>query len=410
MVIRTALALCLFLAACSSEPLTELLVVSRTDLDVPSELDAIRFVVRDASDRDEKTALRALATSADLPAVFAIVQRTADGDGPLVIEAIGERDGEEVLRRTARVSFVAGRAMTFRLDLLGACMDVDCGDDETCGESGCRAVDVDDSELEEWPPSELDGGRPTPRDGAIDAPITPRDGSTGDASARDGSAGDASSDAAVDSGVDAGPPECVPTDLCDDGVACTVDACTAGSCVHLPSVALCNDAVACTTDTCDETLDCQHETVDAACDDGIACTAETCDATLGCRVTAQHAECAAGSYCDTATDCTAAPTFTAIHGSTFTSRCVSCHKASSPDGQLDLSTRAMAYAELVGVPAVCSGGGTLVIPHDARQSLLWRKVAQVDLCGARMPRTGSPLNAAQILEIERWIEAGALDN
>ncbi len=49
-----------------------------------------------------------------------------------------------------------------------------------------------------------------------------------------------------------------------------------------------------------------------------------------------------------------------------------------------------------------------VIPRDPRTSLLWRKVAGVDLCGARMPRLRTPLLPAQIDAIEQWIAGGAV--
>ncbi len=55
------------------------------------------------------------------------------------------------------------------------------------------------------------------------------------------------SDASVDAGgLDAGPPpECTAAVECDDGVACTVDACLVGRCAHTPQRSLCPEGSAC---------------------------------------------------------------------------------------------------------------------------------------------------------------------
>lgn len=61
----------------------------------------------------------------------------------------------------------------------------------------------------------------------------------------------------------------------------------------------------------------------------------------------------------------------------------------------------------MGVPSRCDGS-VRVIPGDARASLLWRKVARVDLCGDRMPPSGPPTGSGDIAIVERWINAGAI--
>jgi hypothetical protein len=134
----------------------------------------------------------------------------------------------------------------------------------------------------------------------------------------------------TDAGSDGGP-VCPPS--CDDGVACTADACEGGRCVHTPDDALCpgercnptmgcvpiecttdaecddgdrcngtercrpggsptgcvaaerpldcNDGAACTDDACDPVMGCLHARVDARCDDRIACTTDVCTGTAG---------------------------------------------------------------------------------------------------------------------------------
>lgn len=101
------------------------------------------------------------------------------------------------------------------------------------------------------------------------------------------------------------------------------------------------------------------------------------------------------------------PTFTAVYA-IITARCASCHGAS---GGLNMSTRAMAHANLVGVAAAggaCGSSGlTRVTAGDASRSLLYEKVAGTPSCGARMPRNATALTAAQIETIRAWIAAGA---
>ncbi len=84
---------------------------------------------------------------------------------------------------------------------------------------------------------------------------------------------------------------------CDDGVACTNDACdeVADSCAHAPSDAACGDGNACTTDTCDPLLGCRHTAV--TCDDGSACTSDSCDPLLGCVFIANPTVCDDGRAC-----------------------------------------------------------------------------------------------------------------
>lgn len=66
---------------------------------------------------------------------------------------------------------------------------------------------------------------------------------------------------------------------CDDGDVCTTDACdVARGCTVTPIT--CNDGDACTTDACDPDVGCTVATL--GCDDGDACTDDACDAGSGC--------------------------------------------------------------------------------------------------------------------------------
>ncbi|MDQ3036561.1 MAG: hypothetical protein M3Y87_29475 [Myxococcota bacterium] len=410
---RCAIALGLLaIAGCEAAPLTEIVVVADTDLRVPSELDAIRISVTDEQGREQE-ALAALGAGAPRPVTLGLV--SSGGEGLLEIVVVGERGGIEILRRTARVAFARGRTLALRADLWSRCAGELCGAERTCGDAGCRAVDVAADELEDWtgapPPvrdagiggdASFDGGRPSDAGIRVDA---------SDASSRDAGAGDAevAPDAYV---VDAFVPECAVDEDCADEWTCTLETCDGGRCTRVSRDEACDDGIACTTERCDAIAGCVYEAIDTACDDAIPCTTDVCDRLIGCRNRPDHVMCEPGSYCDTATGCSAGPTFTEIYTSIIQVRCGPCHTtAATRGGMLDLSTQALAYAGLVGVTAVCgAGANTRVMPGDASSSLLWRKVAGVDLCGSRMPRgMVAPLDEAQVALIAQWISAGALE-
>jgi hypothetical protein len=86
-------------------------------------------------------------------------------------------------------------------------------------------------------------------------------------------------------------PPCSTAVECDDGDACTTDACVSGKCT-VTAVQDCSDGDACTADTCVAGV-CGH--VPLVCDDGDGCTADTCVAGA-CQSTAID--------CDDARTCT----------------------------------------------------------------------------------------------------------
>ncbi len=100
--------------------------------------------------------------------------------------------------------------------------------------------------------------------------------------------------------LDCADPDC---DACDDGDACTVDACDAGAptgCSHLPLT--CNDGDPCTTDTCDPGLGCVFTPV--VCDDGDACNGlETCDPATGNCLPGVPVVCDDGDACNGVETC-----------------------------------------------------------------------------------------------------------
>jgi|GEM_PF-464919 len=92
--------------------------------------------------------------------------------------------------------------------------------------------------------------------------------------------------------------------LCSDGLFCNgTEACVAGACAPGTPV-ICDDGVACTTDACNVVLDaCEFITDDGACADATLCNGiETCDALLGC-LPGVPLTCENGQFCDGSESC-----------------------------------------------------------------------------------------------------------
>lgn len=77
---------------------------------------------------------------------------------------------------------------------------------------------------------------------------------------------------------------------------------------------------------------------------------------------------------------------------------------------LDMVDADTAYANLVDRPASCGSGNIRVIPGNAADSLLYRKITATNLCGARMPFGRPPLASSLISVFESWIASGAPRN
>jgi hypothetical protein len=114
----------------------------------------------------------------------------------------------------------------------------------------------------------------------------------------------------------------------------------------------------------------------------------------------------------------AASTFTQVYNNIISPICVQCHNPGGIGvsmGHLDMSTKAAAFTDLVGVEAAgiaCGGKGVRVVAGNANNSILYKKVdpGQPAPCGAKMPLGLAPLTEAQANEIESWINAGALND
>ena len=117
-----------------------------------------------------------------------------------------------------------------------------------------------------------------------------------------------------------------------------------------------------------------------------------------------------------------APTFSAIYEEILTKGATgNCMFGACHGGEGNLSTNGglsipagdkdTAYKNLVNVKSVSQVcmGGTYVVPHDSRNSLLLQKFSPTPGCGSRMP-IGAPLTDAQVAQVQAWIDLGALND
>lgn len=147
------------LAACSGGGRTEILVEVHSDLLVPEELDRVAITARAPDDRVQPATAELGPGQVPLPRVLGMVH--TDGPlGPYHLTVRGERRGATVVTREASVTFVQGRTLVLRVDLLRQCIDATCEAGQTCAVGGCRSIEVGPGELTEW------DGRPPPRDAA----------------------------------------------------------------------------------------------------------------------------------------------------------------------------------------------------------------------------------------------------
>ncbi|MBM3884844.1 MAG: hypothetical protein FJ361_03235 [Gemmatimonadetes bacterium] len=82
-----------------------------------------------------------------------------------------------------------------------------------------------------------------------------------------------------------------------------------------------------------------------------------------------------------------------------------CHGAAST---MPL-TPGLAYDALVRVPARAEAA-ILVMPFDATQSYLMRRIDGTQNIGSRMPLGGAPLDSIDAANLRRWITQGARRN
>jgi len=93
----------------------------------------------------------------------------------------------------------------------------------------------------------------------------------------------------------------------------------------------------------------------------------------------------------------------------WNSECMPCHDATQAKGQLDLTGAVNAALVNVAMVAPSCSPGTRVVPYQPGSSGLMNKLLGTS-CGTRMPEGAGALSAGELVTIESWILAGALDN
>lgn len=138
--------LLLLLAGCSN--FSEVVLVVDGDLRTPDEIDQIRVTVEDESGAALETMARIGDIRGQFPKTVSIIHDPNTRLGPTIVNVIGLKDGEEILRSVARFSFEQDQSKQLRVVLSRRCLGVmSCGGETTCGETGCMSIDVP---LTEW--------------------------------------------------------------------------------------------------------------------------------------------------------------------------------------------------------------------------------------------------------------------
>ena len=304
----------LVLVACSGQ--TQLIVSVDTDYAVPAGIDEIQIEVTGPS-MVTREARQTLSGTDELPHTLTIVP-AGESLGPVEVRATGLSSGATVAVQEARVMLEAGRTLTIRLFLAQECAGVTCGAGTTC-----RCGECEDTTLEpgEWTGSAVGGdpcSDPVMDAGAPDADVPGDDGG--------------------EPPMDAGNEDCTSDDMCDDGFACTSDACEMGTCQNTPVDASCSDGTGgmcvagfgcqydgcspstcvagpcetsrCDGDTCILEPACDSDTeqccggtcVAIGCEDGNPCTDDACGES-GCENTNNTAACDDTVFCNGGDTC-----------------------------------------------------------------------------------------------------------
>ena len=146
-------------AGCSARPLTQLVVVTESSLDIPSDLDQIEIDITSPSGAMGQRMV-AIASRANLPATLGVVHR--DGPlGPVHIRVRGLARGMVMVTREADVMLQEGRTLRLDLPLDASCRGVVCPGDQSCAAGACRMLTIAPSELVDFngtPHSSADAG------------------------------------------------------------------------------------------------------------------------------------------------------------------------------------------------------------------------------------------------------------
>src|SRR5688500_10435627 len=126
--VRLLLGIVLFSISCGGSP-AELVVVVRSDLQVPEQLSLVRAVVKDASGVPQSVNDFVLDGPSPPVLPFSFVIVPADGDSDRAIElCLGalDRDRNVLFERRARTGFLENRSLLLEMFLAAGCRDTTC--------------------------------------------------------------------------------------------------------------------------------------------------------------------------------------------------------------------------------------------------------------------------------------------
>ncbi len=115
-----------------------------------------------------------------------------------------------------------------------------------------------------------------------------------------------------------------------------------------------------------------------------------------------------GNFVATFTVAGIQPTLQSIQDNVFTPICAGCHTGPTSNvlpGGMDLTSTAHSAASLIGVTSIEAPTSKRVLPNDADNSYLIKKLEGT--AGTQMPLGGQPLSVDTIAQIRAWITNGA---
>ncbi|MBO6940154.1 MAG: hypothetical protein JJ863_34600 [Deltaproteobacteria bacterium] len=322
----------LLVASCSDPEVSQIMLRIEADPGVAAMTRSIQIQIDGGATRSAFVAAETVTLDGgDFPRTIAIAPK---GDDPsrfyrVVVFARRESIDDPVAETFAQAAlvgtYVRGETRTVVIRLEDSCIDVPCGTTQHCTGASC----VEPPLVE---PEPLDGGM-----GDMGMPPS-----------------------------DMGPGRCATDADCDDGIDCTIDACTTGNCTFEPVNAMCpTPSNVCVRAVCDLVAGCMDEPRSGPCDNGDFCDgADTC---IDGTCTGGDSPCVGMSTCDESMDrCTGCVgSADCTNGETCTGGTCTCPGAvedcSSPgdedcDGQADCADFDCANTSCGSNGRVCTGG------------------------------------------------------